>query len=121
MAAKAPTLVPKYFAERTPAPPVNVAAGTPVIVVVLFDAVELKIASQVVKFWPPKNTPTVCASLRCIIWSTLAAKVALVAQKLMVKLNAVAAPLHTGVAVVPSESPVRLLISIFIVSHALEG
>ena len=96
-------LTTKALAEMTPALPVKVAAGAPIVVVVPFDAVEIEVmAAQVLKFWPPRNMPTVCTSVKWIIWSTLAAAVALVAQKSMVKLKAVAAPLHTGVAVVPS-------------------
>ena len=93
----------KALAEIKPAPPVKVATGAPIVAVVLFDAIEVEVmAAQVLKFWPPRKTPTVCASVKWIIWSTLAAAVALVAQKLMLKLKVVAAPLHTAVAVVPS-------------------
>ena len=103
MAANTPMPTTQVLAEITPAPPVKVAAGAPIVTVVPFDAVEVDMmAAQVLKFWPPRNTPTVCTSVKWIIWSTLAATVALVAQKSMVKLKAVAAPLHTGVAVVPS-------------------
>ena len=68
---------------------------------VLPEDVEL-IAPQEVKFWLPKNTPTVVASVKWIIWSIDAAALALVAQKLIVKLNWLAAPPHLGVTTVPS-------------------
>lgn len=82
---------------QAPAPLVN-AAGIepePIAVVVLM-------ASQYVKFWLPKKTPTVCTSAICSEWRTAVAVVTFVAQKLMVRLKAVAAPLQMAVAVVPS-------------------
>lgn len=46
------------------APPVNIAIGEPVVVVLLLDVVLLELmAAQELKFWPPRNTPTVCASV----------------------------------------------------------
>ncbi len=96
-------LAANTLADTTSAPPVNIAVGELMVVVPLPDVVLLElIAAQVLKFWPPRNTPTVCASVMCIMCSSPAAKVAFVAQKLMVKLKAVAARLHVGVAVVPS-------------------
>ena len=62
----------------------------------------LLMASQVVKFIPPKNFPTVCASCKWIVCRMLVASVTFVAQKLMVKLKAEALPLQTGVTVVAS-------------------
>ena len=60
--------------------------------------VELLRAAQLVKFWPPRNLPTVDTSVKWSWWSTTAACVAFVAQKLMVSLKRVAALLQTGPA-----------------------
>lgn len=68
---------------------------------VLPEDVEL-IAAQEVKFWLPKNTPTVVASVKWSIWRMDAAALALVAQKLIEKLNWLAVPPHIGVTTVPS-------------------
>ena len=73
-------------------------AGVEVVVAV---ADVFESASQLVKLFPPKNFPTVIASPRCTWWKTLCARVALLAQKLMVKLKVLAAPLQIGVTVVP--------------------
>jgi hypothetical protein len=101
-AAKLPIPARRALADIVPTPPVKVAAGALIVPVELLDVIVELMASQVVKFWPPKKTPTVWASAKCSMWSMAAVKVAFVAQKFAVKLNAVAAPLHTGVAVVPS-------------------
>lgn len=98
--------------DSLPAPPVN-AAGVepePIPVVVLLDVLLLVVllvdvelmAAQDVKFWLPNKTPTPCASVICSTWRMAVAVVTFVAQKLIVRLKAVAAPLQMGVAVVPS-------------------
>ena len=94
--------VRKTLADGASTPPVKVAAGALIVPVEPLDVMDELRAAQVSEVLPPKKTPTVCASVICIIWITPAAKVAFVAQKLMVELNAVVAPSHTGVAVVPS-------------------
>ena len=51
MAANTPMLTTKALAEMTPAPPVKVAAGAPIVTVVPFDSVEVEVmAAQVLKF-----------------------------------------------------------------------
>jgi len=65
-------------------------------------AVEFGSAAQDEKCWPPKNTPRVCASVRCSVWRMAVATVAFDAQKLIVKLKVLRAPLQIGVTVVPS-------------------
>ena len=51
MAANTPMLATKPLAEMTPTPPVNVAAGAPIVTVVPFDSVVLELmAAQVLKF-----------------------------------------------------------------------
>ena len=59
-------------------------------------------AAQLVKFWPPRKTPTVWASVKWIVCNIPAARVAFVAQKSMVKLKVLAMSLHIGTTVVPS-------------------
>lgn len=69
------------------------------------EPVPLPKAAQVVKFFPPKNCPTVTASVMCNICNSAAAVVAFVAQKLMVKLDAVALPPQIGCHTWPSKLP----------------
>ena len=75
---------------------VGVARGVLLVPVIFAPAS----ASQLVKFAPPRNTPTVCASTKCIPCRMVSASDALVAQKLTVKLNAEALPSQTSVTVV---------------------
>jgi hypothetical protein len=58
-------------------------------------------ASQEVKVLFPKKTPTVSASVKWMVCSVAAARVALLAQKLIVKLKVLARPLQMGTTVVP--------------------
>lgn len=51
MAANTPMLTTKALAEMTPAPPVKVAGGAPIVTVVPFDSAEVEVmAAQVLKF-----------------------------------------------------------------------
>lgn len=86
--------------ERMLALPVNVVGVLAVVLVP--GSVELSVVHEVkVRF--PRLACKVLASLKWIMSKTVVAVVTLVAQNSMVKLSAVAAPLHVGVAKVPSK------------------
>lgn len=62
-------------------------------------------ASHVLKFYPPRNFPTVYASLRWMLCSSAAPSVAFVAQKSTVKLKVLTIPPQISTTVIPSYSP----------------